>query len=92
LTLHDLDEQVGCLEILSVLFKDGTLSKSEITRNVKRSTVAIYHALKTLSDLQLIVEVEKVAFPYRKDVSLTEKGRRVAEHLVEVEKILSEGK
>jgi DNA-binding PadR family transcriptional regulator len=88
--LKEFSKQAGALELLVILLEDGTLDKGEIVGKLKRSTTTVYNALRLLKKARLINEFEADSFPYRKDVSLTEKGRRVAEHLVEVEKILGE--
>lgn len=92
MSLRDLNQQVGCLNLILLLFRESPLSKREIVQKLGRSPQAAYGALRVLKELDLIVQVEAQSFPYRKDVSLTEKGRRVAEHLIEVERILAEEK
>lgn len=90
--MRDLDQQMGCLELLRLLLKNEKLWKREIVSKLNRSPQVAYSALRVLKKLDLITQVDAKTFPYRKDVSLTEKGRRVAEYLVEVEKILGEEK
>jgi DNA-binding PadR family transcriptional regulator len=90
LTLRDFSEQAGAFELLVILLQHGTLAKAEIVNALRRSSTTAYNALKLLKKTELIVEVEAQSFPYRKDVSLTEKGRRAATSLVELERILSE--
>jgi predicted transcriptional regulator len=89
--MKDLGEQDGILELLLILLKNGKLSKAEVVSALGRSSTTAYRCLAMLKKLDLITELEPTSFPYRKDVSLTEKGRRVAELLVQVEKILTEG-
>jgi DNA-binding PadR family transcriptional regulator len=90
MSLRDLDQQMGCLELLRLLLKEGTLWKRQIVSKLNRSPEVAYGALEVLNRLGLITEVEQNAFPYRKDVSLNDRGRRVAEHLLEIEKVLSQ--
>jgi DNA-binding HxlR family transcriptional regulator len=71
-----------------LLLKQGTLWKREIISKLKRSPQAAYAALKTLYKLNLVTEVEAKSFPYRKDVTLTEKGRKVAELVREIQALL----
>ncbi|MCS7373830.1 MAG: winged helix-turn-helix transcriptional regulator, partial [archaeon GB-1845-036] len=50
-----------------------------------------YNALKILHDNGLIAEEREEDFPRRRLISLTEKGRKIAKLLVEIEKILKRG-
>jgi DNA-binding HxlR family transcriptional regulator len=50
----------------------------------------IYNTLPKLKKLRLIHEESKETFPFTVEVSLTQKGRRVAEHLTKIESILAE--
>ena len=50
---------------------------------------ALYTALSTLTQLQLIEEKTSKEFPFTRNFTLTQKGRETAKHLAEIEKILT---
>jgi len=78
------------IKVLLVLAREDNLPVSIIVDRTKSSPNAIYNALRRLIQTDLIKEEREKGFPYRRLISLTEKGRKVAELLVEIEKILSE--
>jgi len=82
-------EQTSAIRILVFLLTHEKVSRSEIINGIKASHVAIYNAIRKLKEAGLVVEETERDFPFRVFVMLTEKGRRVAEHLAEVEKILA---
>jgi len=61
-----------------------------LRKNIEASVSAIYNALPKLKRLRLIDEESMETFPFTVEVSLTQKGRRVAEHLAKIEAILAE--
>ena len=83
-------EQTTALRILTHLLKAKKASRTELRRNIEASVSAIYNALPKLKRLRLIYEESKETFPFTVEVSLTQKGRRVAEHLDKIETILTE--
>lgn len=80
-------EQTSACRILVLLTKEA-YPVSEIIRQVGSSQQAIYNALRKLKDAGLIQEELETDFPRRRLISLTEKGRKVAEKLEEIEKML----
>jgi DNA-binding HxlR family transcriptional regulator len=83
-------EQTTALRILTHLLKAEKASRTELRKNIEASVSAIYNALPKLKRLKLIDEESKETFPFTVEVSLTHKGRRVAEHLAKIEAILAE--
>ena len=82
-------EKRGALQLLFYLSKNEGVSRSKL-RNVKASVDAIYSTLDVLKDLKLIEEKKLEEFPFSIVVSLTEKGYRVAETIIELENRLAE--
>ncbi len=82
-------EQTCAPRILVLLFrKKEPLTISALRRMINSSQDALYNALKLLHDNGLIVEEREEDFPRRRLISLTGKGWKVAELLVEIEKVL----
>jgi DNA-binding PadR family transcriptional regulator len=88
MSLREFSEQAGAFELLVILLEKESLGKAEIVALLKRSSTTAYSALKLLKKANLITEVEAKSFPYRKDVTLTEKGRKVAELVREIQALL----
>ncbi|MHA1665121.1 MAG: helix-turn-helix transcriptional regulator [Candidatus Njordarchaeales archaeon] len=81
-------EQTAALRILVTLFKNKQLTLTALSSKVNCSHSALYTALKKLYQAKLITETREEDFPRRRLISLTDRGRKVAELLVEIEKIL----
>ena len=85
-----LFEQATAMELLMLLADSGDkLKLSEIVRKLGRPQATIYRGITKLKELMLI-DHETTGFPVKRFFSLTEKGRRVAEKLAEVESVLQE--
>lgn len=81
-------EQTSLPRILVYLLEKGRASRTDLKRDVEASQQAIYNALPLLLKNGLVEEIQSTSFPYKIEIELTEKGRKVAEHLIEIEKIL----
>ena len=82
-------EQTGSIRIMLFLNKKGAATLTDIKDGVNCSLSAIYNALRKLRDAGLIQEELEQEFPRRRLISLTEKGKKVAEKLEEIERVLS---
>jgi len=80
-------EKRAALQILLYLLNGGA-SRTDLRKNIDASVDAIYSALSILLKLGLIKEETLEKFPFSVVVKLTEKGRRIAALLAEIEKIL----
>ncbi|MEM2997180.1 MAG: winged helix-turn-helix transcriptional regulator [Candidatus Bathyarchaeia archaeon] len=89
MTLNSLEKR-GALQILLHLHREGRATRTELRNHVDASMDTIYTALKVLMELGLVREESMDRFPFSVHVTLTEKGRRVAEHIAEVDEILAE--
>lgn len=83
-------EQTGSIRIILFINKKGASTLTDIKNGVDCSISAIYNALRKLKDAGLIQEELEQEFPRRRLISLTEKGRKVAEKLEEIERLLGE--
>jgi len=82
-------EQTSLPRILVYLLEKGRASRTELKRDITASQQAIYRAIPLLQRNGLIKEIQSDGFPYKIEIELTQKGRLVAEHLVEIERLLS---
>jgi len=51
---------------------------------------AFYTTLRKLMNAGLIIETRGERFPFPRFFTLSDKGRRITEHLIEIERILKE--
>jgi DNA-binding MarR family transcriptional regulator len=75
--------------ILIVLLRNGELLMSDIIVKAKLSRQAVFNNVRDLLEAGLVTEKREEGFPPRRLISLTEKGRKVAEKLEEIEEELS---
>ncbi len=81
-------EQTAAIRLLLLLAKHGKMSMLDIRYHLDASNTAIYNAIKKLSKAGLVNDEYEEHFPRRRLISLTEKGRRVAELLAQIEAVL----
>lgn len=78
------------LQILLVMLERESAPKSIIYQSVSRNIPTVQKRVDDLIALGLIHEDRMQIPPFTKTVSLTEKGRKVAEKVAEIEEILRE--
>lgn len=78
------------MKILLLLHANGTMMRSVVYARIPSSSNTLKIRLDALLESGLIVEREEKFPPKRKWVELTKKGEKVAEHLLAIERILSE--
>ncbi|MFZ7137843.1 MAG: winged helix-turn-helix transcriptional regulator [archaeon] len=83
-------EQTTLPRILVYLLEKEKASRSDLIHEINGSQGAIYNALPMLKESELIAESIAKGFPRRKEIWLTEKGKKVAELLVALTEVLSE--
>ncbi|MGQ4834536.1 MAG: winged helix-turn-helix transcriptional regulator [Candidatus Asgardarchaeia archaeon] len=87
-------EQTGALEILIFLLKNKRSRITETLEFLRENNIgqtAMYNALKVLKKAGLIEDTVE-GFPRTRYLSLTEKGTRIAEKILEIQKILENEK
>jgi len=84
MSIKDL-EQVGALQALIILLKEGPLPLTALASRIDCSLMTLYNAIEKLLKAGLIVEEREEAFPRRRIFRLTEKGQKIAKKLLEVE-------
>lgn len=80
-------EQKHAMKILVHLL-DGDMYKGELTSKITVGSSSILSRVEDLVDNGLITEEVQKTRPFRKTLSLTEKGRSVAELIREIEGLL----
>ncbi|MBC7113208.1 MAG: winged helix-turn-helix transcriptional regulator [Candidatus Methanomethyliales bacterium] len=81
-------EQKSACRVLVYLLENDSSTISDILNKGDFSQTSLYNALRKLKDADLIQEELEKEFPRRRLISLTEKGKKVAEKLEEIEKLL----
>ncbi|MCX8181648.1 MAG: helix-turn-helix transcriptional regulator [Candidatus Methanomethyliaceae archaeon] len=81
----ELLEQTSACRVLVYLSRNNKSAVSDILNKGDFSQTSLYNALRKLKDAGLIQEELENEFPRRRLISLTEKGRKVAEKLEEIE-------
>ncbi|MEM4202946.1 MAG: winged helix-turn-helix transcriptional regulator [Candidatus Methanomethylicaceae archaeon] len=74
--------------ILIVLLRYGEMIMSDIIVIAHLSRQAVFNNVRDLLEIGLVAEKREEGFPPRCLISFTDKGRKVAEKLEEIEKIL----
>ena len=90
MSLEEL-EKAAALQILVYLTRKDGATRTDLKENVRAAIETIYSALEVLKRLGLIEEEASRNFPFPVIVRLTSLGRRVAEHIAEVERLLKAG-
>ncbi len=89
--IDELDETGGTLRVLLMLHKEGSISRTELIGNAAMGKQAVYTALRVLQQLGLVEEERRKGFPNTVLTSLTERGRKVAKRVGEIERLLRTG-
>ena len=89
--IDQLGEAKAALRILLTLHKEGSISRTKLIGNAAMGKQAVYTALRVLQQLGLVEEERTRGFPNTVLTRLTEKGRRVAKRVGEIEGILRTG-
>jgi len=86
--IAELDETKAALRVLLTLYEEGPLPRTKLMEKAPVGKQAIYTALKTLWKLKLAEEKRSEGFPGTVLDGLTEKGKRVAKKVMEIEGLL----
>ena len=86
--IDKLDEVKATLRVLIYLNEKKEAKLTSIMKGIPVGQKALYTALSTLTQLQLIEEKTSKDFPFTRNFILTQKGQEIAKHLTEIEKIL----
>jgi len=89
--IAELDGTNATLRVLLTLYEEGPLPRTKLIEKAPVGKQAVYTALKTLWKLKLAEERRSEGFPGTVLDGLTEKGRKVARKVGEIEGILRMG-
>ena len=75
-------------KLLIALLDGEKMYITELQQKARVSRSAVYTAIRKLMERNLIVVEEMDRFPFQRFIKLTDRGKRIAELLVEIEKLL----
>ncbi|WP_338604881.1 winged helix-turn-helix domain-containing protein (plasmid) [Sulfolobus tengchongensis] len=77
-------------ERVLLVLSDEFLTVTQVIELTKANSSAVLKAINELKEMGLIEEEREKEFPRRRFVKLTDRGKIVAQHLKEIDKILNE--
>jgi len=91
MAIKDLEGQKGILRVLMLLKDKGEINYYSIIKESDLYDRVLRLSLEKLKELRLIESrLDNSTYPPRNRISLTDKGRKVAEKLKEIEEVLVE--
>jgi len=89
MAIRDLEGQKGILRVLMLLDEKGEINYYSIIKESDLYDRVLKLSLEKLRELELIkTRIDKSSYPPRNMISLTDKGKKVAQKLKEIEEIL----
>ncbi len=88
--LKHLEKPTGTLTILLCLYGEESLTLSELKAKGGLNLSVLYNSIAKLEEMEIVSEEKREKFPFIRRFRLTNKGRKVAKHLLEIEKILQD--
>ncbi|HTY47290.1 MAG TPA: hypothetical protein VMB46_06450 [Methanomassiliicoccales archaeon] len=85
-------EERHALKLLACLYLNGRSQRSNLYSAISKTTTAPMKRVNELIELGLVKETVLDGAPFTKNVELTDQGKRVAKHVVEIQKILAEAR
>jgi DNA-binding HxlR family transcriptional regulator len=82
-------EERHALKLLYFLYNNGRSQRSSLYGAISRTTTAPMKRVNELIAIGLVKETTMETAPFTKNVELTERGKEVARHVVEIERIFS---
>jgi DNA-binding MarR family transcriptional regulator len=83
-------EERHALKLLACLYQNGRSQRSNLYSAISKTTTAPMKRINELIALGLVKETASEGAPFTKNVELTEAGRRIAKHVVDIQKLLVE--
>ncbi len=89
--LEKLEGQKGVLRILVYLFDHGETNFQRIIDESDLYDRIVRNSIRILKDVGLIsTKIDNTSYPPKNMISLTEKGKRIAENIRKIEEIMNE--
>jgi len=89
--MRTLEGQAGNLRVVIYLSNVDETNFQSIVEGLPLTGRSLYSVIDKLEELELInTRIDRSSYPPRKMISLTDKGRKVAEYLKKIEKVLEE--
>ncbi len=86
--LGQFDKLTASIRVTLYLYKNPKSGMSAIIKNAEVDQSSAYAVKDWLEKNNLLVIGKKETLPYSPVLSLNEKGKKMAEHLIEIEKIV----
>ena len=83
-------EERHALRLLFTLYNNGRSHRSVLYSAISKTTTAPMKRVNELISIGLVRETIMESAPFAKNVELTENGKKIAKHIVDIERILSE--
>ena len=87
--LARFDKLTSSIRVMLYLYKHPKSGITAIIKNANVDQKAAYAAKNWLDENGLLLVGKKETLPYTPVLSLNEKGRKIGEHLAEIEKLLT---
>jgi len=78
------------LKLLACLYQNGRSQRSNLYSAISKTTTAPMKRINELISLGLVKETTLEGAPFTKNVELTEVGKSIAKHIVDIQKLLVE--
>ena len=86
--IDEFDELTAVIRLMIYLYKHPNSNTTRILKSSSAGQKAFYSAKKFLEENSLLEVNIQPSLPYKPLYSLSDKGKKIAEHLIEIEKIL----
>jgi DNA-binding MarR family transcriptional regulator len=83
------DKLTSSIRVTIYLYKHPKSGISAIIKNAEVDQKAVYAVKDWLEENKLLIVGKKESLPYSPVLSLNEKGKKIAEYLLEIEKLLA---
>jgi predicted transcriptional regulator len=87
--INEFDELTAVIRLMIYLYKNPNSNTTRILKSSSAGQKAFYSAKKFLEENGLLEIKVQQNLPYNPLYSLNEKGKKIAEHLVHIEKLLN---
>ena len=84
-----LERHAQLIRIMLILDSEGRINFQSFINDYSISSTTLYRTLEALRGLELVDSVvDRTSYPNQNVIFLTKRGKKVAEHLKEIEEVL----